>query len=398
MADENKRDEIHLQKIRASIERTKKFKLHAKQVLKLTGIAILLLFAIVFFQNRSDLTWNGFKNWVSDKIALAGIGQGYPVTITGGYSKAIDTFGDAIIELTDTSFVVLDSTGKTAASRQHGFASPAISSTDRYALLYDTNGTNFRIESVSRTVYSASADGQILSASLSKSGCYALITKDSSYLGAVYVYDKKHNPLLEWKSAFHQLQSVSVSPNGKHTAITGITTENGQIKSCVMVFNYISKEDTKTFEFYDSMLLDCEFVTSDYLSVVGDTASYVIDIRNGKYVQIDYDGSSLAGFDFDQNYGTVLLLSKFDDLRNCDILFADEAGKIISRTHTNLKGGFIKLKGKNAYTVSNNRLYRYHNNGKLKNEIEVGSNIKQCAVLGNSAYLLGTSKIKKISL
>ena len=176
---------------------------------------------------------------------------------------------------------------------------------------------------------------------------------------------------------------------------------NGKIKSAVLVFDCRDtekKEPIVVCEFYDTLLLSSEFTSSSKVTAIGDNAAYVIDVPDGTYTEVNYQDRAIAGFDFDYNYGTTLLLSRFSDLHNCSLVFINENGEVISDTDTNLNGGFVLLKGKSVYTISGNKLFEYNSKGILKNELEIGSNIKQCAVLGNNAYLLGTSKIDKIGL
>lgn len=394
----NSSKQITFKKVQTSVFIKELRKNAIKNTFRALAVFTAVTFLLLIFVNRSDLSVTGFSNWIDDTLAVKGVGPGYPVEITGGSSKKIENFGNSIIELTDTSFIVLNSTGKQAAARQHGFSSPQISAGDRYALLYDLNGTSYRIESVSKTIHSGSTEFQIISGDLSKSGVYALVTKDNSYLSTLYVYNKNNKELFIWQSANYHIISADVSPDGKNTAVVGISSENGKLKSCVMVFDYYQSKPSVEFSFYDNMLVSAQFTSSSKITAVGNNAAYVLDIKKETSTEIDYQNRILAGFDCDLNYGTALLLSKFSDRHNCQMVVIDENGKQLSSVSTDLNSPFVLLKGNEIFCISDNMLYKYNSKGAEKNKIPIGSNIKSCAVLGNNAYILGTSKVDKIRL
>ena len=119
-------------------QRQKKVKI-PKAVYRVGIILVAVIFGLVLWLNRSNLTPDNILGWIKLQVMGTGMGEGFPVPIAGGNvmdSNFTQNNGMAAV-LSDTAFTLLNSTGRSVVSLSHGFENPALCSAYGNYLLYN---------------------------------------------------------------------------------------------------------------------------------------------------------------------------------------------------------------------------------------------------------------------
>ena len=160
-------------------------------------VAVVLIAAVaglVLWVNRDNLTPENIVSWVQERVVGLGIGDGYPVPITGSQvmSRNFISENGEIAIVSDTHLTALNSTGKELCSRQHSFNFPVLRLAGGRALVYNLGGKGYQVEMRTRTILRGDAEGNILGGAIAPNGHYALLTESTNYLGCLTVYTKNN--------------------------------------------------------------------------------------------------------------------------------------------------------------------------------------------------------------
>ena len=166
-------------------------------------VAVVLIVAVaglVLWVNRDGLTPENMVNWVQERVVGLGIGDGYPVPITGSQVMARNFISEngEITMVSDTHLTTLNSTGKELCSRQHSFSFPVLRLAGGRSLVYNLGGKGYQIETRTKTILRGDADGNILGGAVASNGHYALLTENTDYLGRLTVYTETNEKQYEY--------------------------------------------------------------------------------------------------------------------------------------------------------------------------------------------------------
>ena len=399
--------EIDMAKHRSPEERRtrKPFRVFGRRTLRAASriivILVLCVAATLAWFNRYNLAPSNVAAWVHDRVIGIGNGDGYPystkdMSISGQNFLSVDK---NLLFLSDTSLVVLNPTAKELVNRQHSFSTPVIKANSSRMLIYNLGGKDCRVETISGTVRTFTADGKIIAGAVSASGRYALLTECDGYCGklAVYTSDGKIKSYY-WFSDYYPT-SVALNPDGTKAAVTGMSTNNGALVSAVYILDLNSSNVSSPKGVYnENMLFSVSWDSSPSIIAIGDKAAEILNSDGTAQHSYDYGNMYLTSYGTCGGY-TALGLASYEDQCNAKFIVLDGAGRqtISEKFSSAVKS--VSFFGQNTAALSGGKVYFYSSaTAAQSGTSDAGSDAKAIALRSeNSAYILGVSEIRLVS-
>lgn len=196
----------------------------------------------------------GLYENIVNATALIGHGS-YPIDISGSTVLNSTSCGQYYYVLTDTNISSYSNNGKIILNELHGFANPIMSVSDTRVLVYDQGGKVAYVYNLSGKIHTIEAEEEIITASISRDGTFAVATHSDSYTSVVTVYDKNAKQVFAWNSAKDVINNVLVNPAGNKLAVTTLGAVSGQYISKLLILNFESADPLHTVELGSSLAL-----------------------------------------------------------------------------------------------------------------------------------------------
>ncbi|MDD6395787.1 MAG: DUF5711 family protein [Firmicutes bacterium] len=369
----------------------------AKTLVKLIFAALALFSVIFLIVSRADLSPSAIVSGIRDKRILSQAdGEGYPVEIEGSRSVDIESVSNGTAVLTDTNYMMFNDKGQKVASYAHYMASPAMKIAGRYTLLYDEGNMSYSLKTLSSSILSKKSDNSIITAALSRTGRFVLVTNHETAFSEVSVYSKSGNLLHRWRSGNYYINAVTMSESGSHIAMCGVTTENGIMKSVVIIQKVGDDKNLQEYTFGDTLMLYVCFSDSDRVTAIGDNICAQLDVNSNNRTKYDYSGSTLTGFDTDSKGNVALVISQNADGRNCVVAVLNKKGEKIANISTNLTSPSVELDSNSVNLISQSHFYSYNYDGIKIDEAEVPADSQESVTSGGKTLIRGVTMITQL--
>lgn len=359
-----------------------------KLAIKVILLAAALLAIIGFWQNRVDWSCANIMQCARDLPAMAGGGDGFPVTAGGGTSLQIDRLGNGIAVLTDTNFSVYNRSGMDAAVRAHYMSNPAMSTAGRYAALFDIGGKTARLETASATLSEIKTEGSIVAGGVSRMGHVVLAVNGSEYSSAmvseVTVYDRDGTWTHKYHNSDFYVTTVALSDDGKYLAIGGIAAREGAMESTVLIQKVGKKEVIASFE-RSGIIMSLEFVKDGTLFAIGSSEVFIID-DYGKSSSVCPLEGELMAFDVDYDTGAAVYASRVSDASQGTLRVFDTNGQVRFLKDLPVCGEAVSLDNSGCCLLGRGELCGYRLDGEELGEWPAGATSSHVLLMGRDAY------------
>lgn len=366
-------------------------------VIKCLILVLIILVISLVYQNRHDLTYEGFVQYVKDENVRGGKGDGFPVQILGSKAHQMEEFNGTVLSLSDTYLVTYNNSAKRIVNLSHSFNNPVVSISERRLLFYDINGHSYKIETLSGNVVEGKEEDSIVVGAIGQGGEFALVTRGEKGLADVTMHSKDGSKIFKWISYTYQVIDVAVSPDGKSFAVAAVKAQGGDLYSSVMVFKQGSQEAIASYESKGMVYFSLEYTSSDIITVVADDSIIFLNVTKNTAEKYDYNGKNIACFDSSYNDGTAIMISPYQDRKECTLVVFNENGKKMSEIDTKLDAVSVSIENNYVYTVAAGKAYEYRSSGELLRESEVGEDSVKIVSVGGKVYVTGASDIKEVN-
>ena len=361
-------------------------------------ILVLCFVSVLVFMNAQGMSPDNFFEWAGGKLLGIRPGDGFPVTVDGsdhglGNFQLMD--GDPVF-LSDTSLSMFSRTGGLISNRQHGYARPALKTNGSRALLYDIGGTGFRVESRAALDQENNTAGPIFTGALAANGVYAIATGGEGFASVVSVYNRGHEILYTRSVQDYYITGMDLRADGALLAAGGIWSDEGALGSTLLLLGFSDQVPVAKFDFPGTMILSISFLDRGEVVVVGDRAAYVIGRDYKAFSTYDYKGHALQGYSVNRATGLSLAIASTDG-KNCTLASLDNEGKTVAEKDTGTMCTALYATGDSLFLLSEDILLRYDKKLDKLNEYPCPAASGGVLVHNNSAYLLGTSQLFKIT-
>lgn len=184
-------------------------------------------------------------------------------------------------------------------------SNPIVSSRGNFALLADKGGKKAYLFNNSKKERDLTLDESIIIAAVNSGGNSIFVTKGEAHKCSVIVLSRSGEELFKWNSGGLYVVAADISDNNKDIFVSTLNTDNGTLKSNIIMFN-ITKEKPFANEVYDDMLFSSLLYSGNNLYCISDTAVYIFNGYGKKIGEIDYGDRELLTFCAD---GDLLVLA-----------------------------------------------------------------------------------------
>lgn len=276
------------------------------RTLALLGLLILVVFSVWHY--RDDFNEASVKQLIAYVKSAS-----YSDVVFEKYETDIGL--DTICEPLGVGMAVVESdfyhyvagNGRLEFSYQLKYKTPVIKAQDDWAVIYDAGNMGYSVVTGYAVTKSGNADGSIITAAVSESGNYAIVSKVSGYRSGVTVYSKKHKELCSWYTPSEYIMMVSLSPDGDRFVCLSLSSDGEN-----MVYRLTSR-NVKTGELiFDNKLnyneiYSIKHTKSKNIMIFTDSCITVMD-KNGKVKHnIDFDNQNLLGFSHYENDNCMVI-------------------------------------------------------------------------------------------
>lgn len=368
------------------LERKRKLRISFSAVAAAAVVIVILhlILPVGIFENVQNLT------------ALIGSG-GYPAEINSTEVLNAVSRGNYYYVLTDTRLNAYSNGGKEIYSYSHGFENPVLKTSKTRAMVFSQGGTEAYIYNLAEFKNAVSTEKEIITANISDSGTYALVTRSDSYASVVSVYNKNDKLVYEWYSSEDTVNNVAVSPNGKKIAVSAFNATSGDYsaKVCVLSFDSATAEYTESYS--GSPVYGIDTMSNAGFSVI--TENGIQFIKWSKFQKEEYKNDYSAAMFRSASGGSVAVFNRSSDKTDNRIAVFNSKGKL--KSEFEFKGiiSDIEIRGGHIYCISDTYVYLLSENGEVLRKAECGFGAVRISVTGtNSAAVITDNQINIIQL
>ena len=368
------------------LEKKKKFKFF-------TGFIALVVIVALIFQLILPA---GIIRTLKNTLLLIGTGS-YPLELESSNTLDVVPMGNYYYVLSNTQIFAYSNSGKELFSYAHGYENPILKTSKWGSILFNQGGTKVAIFTLNGLENTIDTEKNILTATISDSGSYALVTESDTYASAVSVYNKYGKNLYEWFSAENIVNNVIISPNSKKIAVSTFKTSGGEFNSKVNILNFKSADAEFSLDFSDTLVYNLYGNTSGRFTIA--TANSLKFVKWNNYKTTEYKNDyNLLSLRY-ASHGTVAVWGRESDHNDNRITVFSKSGKL--EYEYQFKGiiSDIRLFGGHIYCMSDTDIYLLDNKGKVLRNASCGfGGIKSVVIGSNSVLVVTDNRIDKIKL
>ena len=249
------------------------------------GIILALIIALIIVHL---LTPTGLLETIQNKYTTIGKGD-FPVDVYSDNSTDFITTNDVTCLVNDSFFEIYNNRGKLLQAASHGLSNPRLEASEARLLLFDRDRYAVKVYNYSSELYARTFENTIISADVSRSGNYAVVTGSDTNYASLFVYNKNNEVLYTWNSADYYITDVALSDNGKLIAISLLNAKQGSFESSVYILDFDSITPKYRFDF-DGTVTSLRCVNKNYLVVSGADSAYVLPWDGSAYINLNING------------------------------------------------------------------------------------------------------------
>ena len=397
------KQEVVKEKNEEVIERSKSKMILVDKRRSISMFVILLIsfLIVLLWVNRSNVCPENIVIWTSDRIASIGRGKGFPVEISG--SKVMPgnftVMDGTILEVSDTDFVCLNNTGREISKQKHRFSNPMLKTNGCRIMIYDAGNKGYSLYTRTKEMYRSNSKQNILCGGISKNGIYGIITESDDYLSEMSIFGRNNEEIYKYYFANCYISYISMSDNGKNAVVSGITANDGDMKSIVYIFEFDKESPCMVYEYDNNMIFKVEYFSNGNIVAVGDKSISFINPWINDKNDIYYDDKILNNFDIEKDLGVAYSFSYSSEGEGSQIIVLDRGGNKCAdiSVEDSIRG--ISYKEDSIAILSKNKAICYNLSGNIEGQREMDNFIKGLVLNSPSiGYTIGVCDINKIQL
>jgi len=332
----------------SEVRQKKKKKSTRKGIFLMVLVLVLTLVLSLLFSSSREYGVESFMD-------LFQAGEGFPVEAPGGKSKGMYDLNGLLCIVNDTDLTMYNSNGGEAFRTKHQMADPQLKIKENMLLMFDQGAKSYALYQKNVPMVDSDSDYMIYTGAVSAKGNFALATRSEDYLSQVTVYDENNAPKYTWNYSNKIVSSVAMSPNGSKLAVCGLFTEEGTIKSQLLLYNNGELVDSREFD--DALICSLVFVNESQIRGVTDQGAFLISDKGRLLGEYDYKAQPLAAFSNTED-GTVLLLGDYRQDGGYDVVSLNN--EMNRRSSSSIKGNIhvMKADAHNAYILAGSKYYQ----------------------------------------
>lgn len=364
-------------------------------------IVLCLILAMVVWVNWDSLQPKNVINWVENSITGSGNGDGFPISIRGTEisNENFNLMDDEAVCVSDTSVDIITPKAKEVKNTQHSFNEPASKTAGEYAIIYNRGGTGYQVETNSKEIVNTDADNDIITASISSSGSYVIVTESKDYLATLTAYNSDNQEIYKYYFADTYVLDVDINADGNEVAVSTVQAKNGDVHSIIYVLNLKDTTPKQKNDIANNMVVNIDYMSDGNIALIGNKFASTLEPNQGKRIDYNYNDRELMAYTVNPDVGIGLALSSASDGRNCDFVLLDSSGTTQASFSTPYRVTSLSIYGNTIAMLSDGNIQAYNTKGDNWSSVEVGSDAKKILMYSSkNAYVLGASEIRRANI
>lgn len=361
------------------------------RVLLSSAAVVLIVLAVLHLVLPVGIVEN-----IGNLTALIG-GGSYTIDLESNDTLNAVSRGMYYYVLTDTHINAYSNNAKQIYSYVHGFENPVLKTSKTRALIFDQGGNEADIYNLRTKKKTLKTDNDIITADISDSGTYAIVTRSDKYASVVSVYDKHNNRLYEWSSSSDTVNNVAVSPNGKKIAVSLFNASSGKFNSKINLLEYDSATPKYTENIDGTLVYALDSFHNGGFSAITDNGFGLYMWSNFK--KTEYKSDYSPAFLRSGSGGTVVVFNRESDRTDNRIVLFSPKGQL--KCEFDYKGiiSDIEVSGGHIYCICDTSAYLLSDEGNVLREADCGFGVTYISPIGSNMLAAITDNgIQKIKL
>lgn len=320
---------------------------------------------------------------------------GFPVNLPGSARYVLGEMGENFYLLTDTYLYTYNSEGAQIVEIQHGFQNPASSSGSKRTLVYDKNGSVFKLYSRSQEIYTGSVDDSIVFGEIGSDERCAVVTTSTRYSNYLYVFNGSGTRIFRWASPEDKIMRVCFGAGDK-SIYASVVGEHGGELSCSIVRFDIDNAESEVWRTVigNSITYSLEYCNDGIYAVTVDGA-VLLDEKTGEIKARNSFTREIAGIPETDGMRAVIFRDPASNGETAAVynskLESTTAASINSVTAFDVSGGML-------YVLDGNKLQSYNSALEGVRVYELDYEYSNVKIIGKYAYLLGYNTVYRVEL
>lgn len=303
------------------------------RLLALLATAALLLGAMILVIYRDTINMNTFKHWLDyQRMDTGATGESAPFSHAGGDKLSIAYLNSGVVTASAAGAHYYGLDGQQLAEEVRSLENPVLTASLSTAVVYDAGNQSLFAFRDGEKNFSLSLEGgaDLLSARPNDGGWLAVTAQQSGYKGAVTVYDRRGEPVIQISLSSTFAVDAAISPDGRTVAVITIGQENGTFFSRLLLYSVDKTEPFAQLDLGGMTVLDMDFDLGVVWLVGEDRLLTVSLTPEGETVQTCFfspsylKGCSLGGDGF-----AFLLMGRYRSGSADQALLVDSSAQVV---------------------------------------------------------------------
>ena len=312
----------------------------------------------------------------------------FELTVSGGVDYTADFINNNLFILCDKYLYIYGTDGKLKDSRQHAYSNAVMKICNKRALIYSSNGTNFRVDTPSKMLYELILDQPIWFGVLSDEGYAAIVTDSETYACRLTIYDAA-GKLLYTRECVERLSDVCFYGDG--CIFSTISAAEGELTTTLQYITFDKTEQWETTPFA-TLCLDVCSLPEGGAFVIGDSKAAYYSSNGALEGSYDYN-AALVDYAFADGRAAVLLKNE-QRRQSVLMLFNDRSAAPVSVQLDSI-GKSVIISDELVYVLGGGHIKTYSFSGAEMESIGVQDAYEKLLKNGKYYYLLGYDKINR---
>lgn len=361
-------------------------------------IAVIILVLVIM--KICEINVNSIKNHFTDANGDFTLTEGvaednFPYSIDASQNVTMINANNRIGVLTPNSYTVLD--GKDASADyffEHGYSNPVLASSGIYSLIYDQGAKKYRLDTLSQSVYEEEMPTSILCADVSKNGTVAIASTSKEKLCDITVISKALKE--EWKLSISggYIVDIALNDSSRELAVAVVSSENAELVTTVYTYSIGADGSLAEIRLPSGVLADIKYASNN-IWAVGD--SYLGIIKGDEYVECYAAGAiSTNCYDYNQSGDVVLAYGNYSNSSECTVSYVKSNGKIKNEFNVSSNVKDISASSALVTVLTSNDIVSYNiKNGEEKQRVSTSESVKSICRIGSSVFVHRQSVIDR---
>lgn len=376
-------------------------KIKSKNIFKVVFLFLFCFLGVFVFLNRENvLNPNLTVLWLKDIFKLPKKSEGFPIKIENEKIKAqnLKLVNGNIVLVSNTSYKCFNKNGNLISSMPHSFFEPVLKTCEDKILIFDLNNGNLQIGFKSTPIDKIKFENKIMAASIANDATYAVAyLTPAGNLNLEIFKALKKEPIYKKQFLDEYIADIALNKNAKIVALVINDVESGEIVSKINVIDIKHQKEKFKIESKNNMMFFIDFISSKYALALGDNELIVVNAKNGKHKNYNFQNKKLSAFCVNKNVGFAVALSSSESGDDGEILIFNSGGKLKNTIKTNFKVNALSYNYGTVAALALGKIYFYDQtfygkNFKVANCDNCAKNIE--LISNNKAILLSPNKIQ----